>query len=234
METQYVGVPAEPEFTLRLRAASAPDWWPNVGGDRVEINGDGTYSASVDASGMTRLIWLTLTNDDGAIPARYSNARITINSVTINGTEIGLTNNTNIPMVSTHYSSGELEVDISVWTGEWTQRLTTGIAVHNDVFGMPGDAPLSMITFNFSVSGVAPCEKCNQVTCTCENNSGNLPARRITRSGAQSNCTVCDSLMDIRITTVTAGGTVVTRRESAKRNMNRELFNCAHSFSRAA
>jgi hypothetical protein len=232
MQTETVGLPTEPEFTLRLIGYDGNNWWPQYIGERTPINGNGTFTVTAHAQGAAQIISLTVTNDEVDIPARFENARVNIDSVTINGSAIGLTQNTGIALVSQHWQSGENEVNFPLWNMAYTRRMTDGVvSVGEQNFGLPGNAPINEISVTFTLSGVSACTACNQNVCVCGETQTPDPEPVITRRTEMQVCEHCGVEKAVVITTLTVGDETVEQRFAAKRSSAGVLLggSCVHS-----
>ncbi|MCL1881383.1 MAG: glycoside hydrolase family 5 protein [Oscillospiraceae bacterium] len=232
----YTGLPSEPEFMLRLSGAAGEGWWPQFHGEWVPINGDGTFTARVHAENVTEIIYLGINNGDVEIPTRFSNARISIDTIFIN----------NLP-ISHNFPESELvsddEVDAAPWVGRWRRHLISDIVhIGEYLFGLIGGQPMGNIEITFTISGVLPCAECGESACVCDDSTpcddcgyANCVCYTITVIDEEERlCTHCGAtkLFIITMLEFPANPALTQRREAAKRNTNGELLEpCVYSFN---
>jgi len=156
--------------SVRLMAQSAENWTRRQS-SIVEINGNNSYSVTLEMPATANLCNLAIRTDgatfswpggfDGATraPTEWEEALLRIDSVIINGSAVG-GSFTDYLVSRRSVDSGGGNVNITLWDG-WNEphrRLTTGITsltVGESVSMRRSDnSPITSVTVNFTVSGI--------------------------------------------------------------------------------
>ncbi|MCL2072153.1 MAG: glycoside hydrolase family 5 protein [Oscillospiraceae bacterium] len=167
-----------PTVPVQLMTREANKWNDFFNSSTIEIDGDGSYSGTIDITETVTFIPMiaisavgTTVDDlirDGAeiAPAAYANATVTIDSVAVNGELLVLADNEDVLFVPDDgplrgEGGGEGYANVQVWNAWYTPNQRINVEESNGVSiaDMGGellrfDDPVTSIAIKFTVNGV--------------------------------------------------------------------------------